>query len=68
MPPPRVKDEGIVEHGSIRITVGDRDLQALLADHIEQWLLEHVPTEIRLRVNWTIQQEFTVMDLRDGNK
>lgn len=61
----RIHDDGIIETGSITIVVGNRDLMNALSDRIQAWLLEMVPAEIRLRVNWTIKQEFTVMDVRD---
>lgn len=60
-----VVDEGIIESGSIKISLSNRDLVNTLADHIRDWLLENVPAEIRMRVNWSIVQEFIVMDVRD---
>jgi hypothetical protein len=60
-----IHDDGIIEQGSISVSMSNRDLMNTLADHIQAWLLENVPAEVRLRVNWTIRTEFTVMDLRD---
>jgi hypothetical protein len=62
-----VQDDGIIDQASITISLSNRDLMNTLADKIQEWLLEMVPAEIRMRVNWSIRQEFTVMDVRDRN-
>lgn len=61
----RIQDEGIIEQATITISLSNRDLMNTLSDKIQAWLLEMVPAEIRMRVNWSIRQEFIVMDMRD---
>lgn len=61
----KIEDDGILEMGTIKITLGNRDLMDALTDHVKKWLMENVPAEIKFRIGWTIQNEFTIMDLRD---
>ena len=61
----RLIDEGITEMAKITVSMSNPDLMKALASRIQDWLLEMVPVEVRMKVNWSIDQSYIVMDLRD---
>src|SRR5215471_17193812 len=60
--------DDMLEQATITINLDNRDLMNALADRIKEWLLEMVPPNAYARVNWTIRQDYTIMDMRDRDR